>query len=77
MIDTYDILIDTTNTPCPIPTILSKSILDIMISGQTLKIVTAQEGVVRNIKTLVANNPYELLNESRIESKFIFHILKL
>ena len=77
MIDKYDILIDTTNSDCPIPTILSKTILDIMNSGQILKVVTTQEGVVKNIRTLVANNPYKLVAESIIELKFIFYIVKI
>lgn len=77
MSNTYNILIDTTNSTCPIPTILSKSVLDIMISGQMLKLVAGNEGVVKNIRNLVNNNPYKLVSETRRESKFIFYILKL
>lgn len=77
MNNVHNILIDTTDSTCPIPTILAKSILDIMTSGQILKLVAGNEGVVKNIRTLVANNPYELVSESSVESKFIFHILKI
>ena len=77
MTDQHNILIDTKDSTCPIPTILCKSILDIMTSGQILKLVARHEGVINNIRTLVANNPYEMVSESSIESKFIFYILKI
>ncbi len=77
MITEHDILVDATEDDCPMPTIHTKNTLNTMSSGQILKLITSKEGTVRNIRTLVANNPYELLSESKNEEGFVFHIRKL
>jgi tRNA 2-thiouridine synthesizing protein A len=77
MITEYDVFVDATENDCPMPTIQSKNALDNMSSGQILKLITSKEGSIRNIRTLVANNPYELLSESKGQDGFIFHIRKL
>jgi tRNA 2-thiouridine synthesizing protein A len=77
MITEYDVFVDATEDDCPMPTILSKNTLDNMRSGQILKLITSKEGSIRNIRTLVANNPYELISESKSMEGFILHILKL
>jgi tRNA 2-thiouridine synthesizing protein A len=77
MITEYDVFVDATEDDCPMPTILSKNTLDNMRSGQILKLITSKEGSIRNIRTLVASNPYELLSESKSQDGFIFHIRKL
>ena len=60
------------------PATLSKNALNAMSSGQILKLIVGRnEDVVRNIRTLVANNQYELMIEARVDSRFIFHIRKL
>lgn len=76
-LSTYDLLIDATEEDCPMPTIHAKNALDSMSSGQVLKILTSKEGSVRNIRTLVASNPYELISESKVNEIFEFFIKKL
>ena len=77
MVSAHDILIDTTGSSCPMPATLSKNALNAMSSGQILKLIVGRnEDVVRNIRTLVANNQYELMIEARVDSRFIFHIRK-
>ena len=73
----YDIVLDATQADCPIPTILTKNTLDTMLVGQILKLITSKEGTIRNIRTFVANNTCELLNESTTEEGFVFLIKKL
>lgn len=74
---THDIVVDATEEDCPMPTIHAKNALDSMTSGQVLKIVASKEGSVRNIRTLVASHPYELISVSKVNETFEFFIKKL
>lgn len=72
----YNVLLDATQDDCPIPTIKTKELLDEMASGAVLKVVTSKEGTIRNIRTFVNNNHYELVREIRAEEGFQFYIRK-
>jgi len=61
----------------PNATIQAKEALDSLTSGQVLKLLTSKEGTVRNIRTLVANNDFELLNESADGVNIAFFIKKM
>lgn len=74
---TYDLLLDASQDDCPVPTIKTKEVLDTLTSGSILKVVTSKEGTIRNLHTLVKNNAYELLKESRSDGLFSFYIKKL
>jgi TusA-related sulfurtransferase len=73
----FKILIDARQDECPVPTIRTKEALDAMQTGDVLKLVTSREGTVRNIRTFVASNPCELIDESRTREEFTFLIRKL
>ncbi|HQO16310.1 MAG TPA: sulfurtransferase TusA family protein [Methylotenera sp.] len=73
----YDIELDVRHEDSPIPTIRTKETLDTMVSGSILKVVTGIESTVKNIRTLVANNPYELVNYSSASNLYTFIIKKL
>ena len=73
----HDLLVDATEDDCPMPTIYAKNALDSMTTGQVLKIIASKEGSVRNIRTLVASNPYEFIKESKVNETFEFFIKKL
>ncbi len=73
----YDVVLDATQEDCPLPTILTKNILDTMLVGQILKLITSNEGTIRNIRTFTANNSCELLRELTTEEGFVFLIKKL
>ena len=45
-----------------------------ILPGQTLKVIASKEGAVKNIRTLVSSNPYELISEAKVNEKFIFFI---
>jgi TusA-related sulfurtransferase len=77
MASNYDKLVDAIAEDCPMPTIHTKNALDTMSAGQILKLLSSEEGTVRNIRTFVANNPYELLHESKEDERFVFIIRKL
>lgn len=73
----YDVLLDATQDDCPIPTIRTKETLDGMHPGAVLKVITSKEGTIRNIRTFVKNNHYELVRETRSAEGFHFYIKKL
>lgn len=73
----YDIELDVRHEDSPIPTIRTKETLDTMASGSILKVVTGIESTVKNIRTLVANNPYELVSYSSASNLYTFIIKKL
>ncbi|MDP1595805.1 MAG: sulfurtransferase TusA family protein [Methylotenera sp.] len=70
-------MLDATSDESPVPTIRTKETLDTLTSGQVLKVVTSKESTIKNIKTLVANNPFELLDNLKNVEGFVFFIKKL
>jgi TusA-related sulfurtransferase len=73
----YNVLLDATQDDCPIPVVKTKEVLDTMSVGEVLKVVTSREGTIRNIRTLVNNNPYKLLHQLEENARFHFYIEKL
>ena len=73
----YNVLLDATQDDCPIPTIKTKETLDEMDAGAILKVITSKEGTIRNIRTFVNNNHYELVREIKAAESFHFYIKKL
>ena len=73
----YDIELDVRHEDSPVPTIRTKETLDTMASGDILKVITGKESTVKNLRTLVANNPFELLSCTSVAENFIFLIKKL
>ncbi|MDD2934679.1 MAG: sulfurtransferase TusA family protein [Methylotenera sp.] len=73
----FNVMLDVTSDESPVPTIRTKETLDTLASGEVLKVVTSKESTVRNIRTLVANNPFELLDNMKNEEGFVFLIKKL
>jgi len=77
MTTNYDLLVNATDEDCPIPTVYAKNALDTMSAGQILKLVASTEGTIKNIRTFVANHPYELISELKVNETFVFFIKKL
>jgi TusA-related sulfurtransferase len=73
----YDVLLDVRHEDSPIPTIRAKEVLDGLASGQILKVITSKESTVRNIRTLIANNPFDLVEHNKDHEGFVFFIKKL
>lgn len=73
----YHVLLDMRHEDSPIPTIRAKEVLDNIPAGEILKIVTSKESTIKNIKTLVANNPFKLVDHSKTDEGFVFLIEKL
>lgn len=76
MSDHYDVLLDVRHEDSPVPTIRAKEVLDGLASGKILKVITSKEGTVKNIHTLVANNPFHLIEYKKNHEGFVFFIQK-
>jgi TusA-related sulfurtransferase len=72
----YDELLDVRHEDSPIPTIRAKEILDELASGKILKVITSKESTIKNIRTLVANNPFDLIEHNKNHEGFVFFIQK-
>jgi tRNA 2-thiouridine synthesizing protein A len=72
----YDFILDVSNEQSPIPVIRTSELLNVMPTGSILKVVVNKEAAVKNIKTLIANQPYELLNNTNDLSAFELYIKK-
>jgi len=72
----FDTVLDVRHEDSPIPTIRTKEALDALPLGNVLKVITSKESSVRNIRTLVANNPFTLLQELKKAEDYIFFIQK-
>lgn len=73
---THDVLLDLSGLESPIPMIRTKEALDSMRTGQVLCVMTTQASAVKNIRTLVANNSYELVQFSSQKQAYTFIIRK-
>lgn len=73
----YHVLLDMRHEDSPIPTIRAKEVLDTIAQGEILKVITSKESTVKNIKTLVANNPFNLVDHGKSDEGFVFFIEKL
>lgn len=72
----YDIVLDVRHEDSPIPTIRAKEVLDSMKQGQIIKVITSKESTVKNIRTLVTNNPFHLVDHGKTQEGFVFYIEK-
>ncbi len=72
----FDSVLDVRHEDSPIPTIRTKKALDTLAPGSVLKVITSQESTVKNIRTLVTNNPFTLVQEQKTAEEFIFFIQK-
>lgn len=73
----YNAIIDLTHEKSPIPMIRTKELLDLLSSGDVLKVTVSMESAVKNIKTLISNNPYDLLKISQHQNRYELIIKKL
>ena len=73
----YNVLLDVRHEDSPVPTIRAKEVMDDLTSGQILKVITSKESTVKIIRTLIANNPFDLVEHNKDHEGFVFLIKKL
>ncbi len=61
----------------PVPMIRTKETLDLLSVSDVLKVTVVRESAVQNIKTLVSNNPFELMSVSKEDNQYVLMIKKL
>jgi TusA-related sulfurtransferase len=72
----FNSVLDVRHEDSPIPTIRTKEALDALPRGDILNVITSKETTISNIRTLVANNQFTLLQELKNEEGFVFLIQK-
>lgn len=56
------IILDCTGLESPEPMIKTKNMLDTLSTGDLLKVTVSSEGSVRNIRTLITSQSYQLVS---------------
>jgi tRNA 2-thiouridine synthesizing protein A len=67
--------IDTRGLKCPLPILKAKKALAELASGQTLKVVSTDEGSVRDFQAFTKQTGNELVDQEILGTEFI-HILR-
>jgi TusA-related sulfurtransferase len=74
----FDLLIDARLDDPPWPMVKTKEALNNLSAGAILKVIVKDNyGTISNIRTLIKNNPYELLREEISQEGLFFFIKKL
>jgi TusA-related sulfurtransferase len=74
---TYQAQLNLGEADSPLPMIRTKETLDLLSVNDVLKVTVVRESAVQNIKTLISNNPFELLSLSKEDNQFVLVIKKL
>jgi TusA-related sulfurtransferase len=74
---TYQAQLNLGDAESPVPMIRTKETLDLLSANDVLKVSVTRESAVQNIKTLISNNPFELMSVSKQDNQFILVIKKL
>ena len=67
--------IDTRGLKCPLPILKAKKALAELASGQTLKVVSTDEGSVRDFQAFTKQTGNELVDQEILGTEFI-HIMR-
>ncbi len=65
------------NIDSPQPMIQTKELLDLLSHGEVIKVSVERESAVQNLKTLIANNPFELVSLCKEHNQYVLFIKKL
>ena len=67
--------IDTRGLKCPLPILKAKKALADLMSGQTLKVVSTDEGSVRDFQAFAKQTGNELVDQEILGTEYI-HVLR-
>ena len=67
--------IDTRGLNCPLPILKAKKALADLISGQTLKVVSTDEGSLRDFQAFAKQTGNELVDQEILGNEYI-HVLR-
>ncbi len=67
--------IDTRGLNCPLPILKAKKALADMSTGQTLKVVSTDQGSVRDFQAFARQTGNELIDQQTVNNEFV-HVLR-
>ena len=67
--------IDTRGLNCPLPILKAKKALSDMSTGQTLKVVSTDQGSIRDFQAFARQTGNELLDQQTVNTEFV-HVLR-
>jgi TusA-related sulfurtransferase len=67
--------IDTHGLNCPLPILKAKKALSDMSTGQTLKVVSTDQGSIRDFQAFARQTGNELVGQETINNEFV-HVLR-
>jgi len=67
--------IDTRGLNCPLPILKAKKALSDMSTGQTLKVVSTDQGSIRDFQAFARQTGNELVGQETVNDEFI-HVLR-
>lgn len=67
--------IDTRGLNCPLPILKAKKALSDMSTGQTLKVVSTDQGSIRDFQAFARQTGNELIEQETVNNEFV-HVLR-
>jgi TusA-related sulfurtransferase len=67
--------IDTRGLNCPLPILKAKKALSDMSTGQTLKVVSTDQGSIRDFQAFARQTGNELIGQETVNNEFV-HVLR-
>ncbi|MES2583382.1 MAG: sulfurtransferase TusA family protein [Pseudomonadota bacterium] len=67
--------IDTRGLNCPLPILKAKKALSDMTTGQTLKVVSTDQGSIRDFQAFARQTGNELVDQQTVNNDFV-HVLR-
>ncbi len=67
--------IDTRGLNCPLPILKAKKALAEMSTGQTLKVVSTDQGSIRDFQAFARQTGNELVDQETVNNEFV-HVLR-
>ena len=67
--------IDTRGLNCPLPILKAKKALSDMSTGQTLKVVSTDQGSIRDFQAFARQTGNEVLDQQPVNNEFV-HVLR-
>jgi tRNA 2-thiouridine synthesizing protein A len=67
--------IDTRGLNCPLPILKAKKALADMSTGQTLKVVSTDQGSIRDFQAFARQTGNELLEQETVNNEFV-HVMR-
>lgn len=71
-----DMELDASGLSCPLPILKTRKMLSTMTAGQVLKVISSDQGSVKDIPAFVNQTGNELLSSTEENNKYIFLLRK-